>query len=507
MTRRPLALLVLAGALVGALATRWWGFVDLRVYRYGGQTVLDGLPLYAAAEPHTGLLFTYPPFAALAMAPLAAGPSWLASGLVAAVGVLALAATLRAFGVPARWLGVVVAPMLVLDLVRETLEFGQVNLVLMALVAWDLLVLRGRWSGLLVGLAAGIKLTPLVFVAFLVLTGRRAEALRAVSAFTATLLVGVVALPRDAAAYWTEALLDTGRIGHTEYVRNQSLNGTLTRLLHHEPAPVLWFAACAVAGGALLLAGAAWWRRGEREVAVLLAAGAVLLCSPISWDHHFVWFAPALVVLARRAPWPAAGVAAFVLAGPRALVEHGGGAELGWHPVQQVAGNGYAWLVLGLGALAAAALVRSRQLEREQRALVVVGDPRRARPAGPVVGAGAGDHAAEPGLGRGLEPAVVHGDAARPAVLGGAGDPLGGEVGPLALGVARGDEQRHRGAGDAGGEGLAHLDGAGPLADAVDAPLVPAVDLEPCDQGAHRRDSRTARRHLGRRPGRRPRRR
>lgn len=381
LTRRPLVLLVTLGALVGALATRWWGFVDLRVYRYGGATFLDGLPLYAAPEPSTGLLFTYPPFAAAAMAPLALLPPWASSGLVAGAGVLALAATLRAFGVPRRWVGPIALPLLLLDPVRETLQFGQVNLVLMALVAWDLLVLRGRWSGWLVGLAAGIKLTPVVFVVLLVLVGRRADALRAVSAAAATLLVGVVALPADAAAYWTGALFDTGRIGHTEYVRNQSLRGTLARLLGHEPPTLLWLALAAAAGAALLLLAAAWWRRGEREVAVLLGAGAVLLCSPISWDHHFVWLAPAVVVLARRS-WPlAAAVAAFALAGPRVLVPHGSGRELAWTLTDQVAGNGYCWLVLALAVVAGSRLERegrSGELEGEQRPRVVVADPGRA---------------------------------------------------------------------------------------------------------------------------------
>ena len=218
-------------ALAGAVTSHWWSFVDLSVYRFGGRTVVDGLPLYASAEPHSGLLFTYPPFAALAMIPASVPPVWLATGAWTAASVAALAITLRIFGLSRRSLLPVVIGLVAIDPVRGTLVFGQVNLVLMALVCYDLLVLRGRWSGFLVGIAAGIKLTPLVFVALLVLVGRRADALRAVSAFAATVLVGVVLLPGDAATYWTSALWDSGRIGGVEYIRNQSLNGTLTRLL------------------------------------------------------------------------------------------------------------------------------------------------------------------------------------------------------------------------------------------------------------------------------------
>jgi alpha-1,2-mannosyltransferase len=350
---------VVSSAVVAGIAARWWGYVDLAVYRFGGQGVLDHHPVYDAAAPGSGLLFTYPPFAALVMAVLAVPPFWLAAAAWTAVGVAALAVTLLVFGrelgTPPgpRALAVLTAGALVLDPVRETLQFGQVNLLLMALVTCDLLVLRGRATGVLIGVAAGIKLTPLLFVVFLVLVGRRAAALRAVSVFAATVLAGVVLLPGDAAAYWGRALWDTDRVGGVEYVRNQSLLGTLTRLGHQEPSAVLWVLVAAPVGLAVLHVAAAWWRRGRREVAVLLAAGAVLLCSPISWDHHWVWTAPLLLVLWRRAPrWVSAVTAALVLLGLRAIVEHGAGSELGWHPAQQLPGNGYAWLALLLSGAA-----------------------------------------------------------------------------------------------------------------------------------------------------------
>src|SRR5436305_1158817 len=51
-------------------------------------------------------------------------------------------------------------PALVLEPVSQTFSFGQINLVLMAMVAVDCLLVRGRWPrGVLVGLAAAIKLT------------------------------------------------------------------------------------------------------------------------------------------------------------------------------------------------------------------------------------------------------------------------------------------------------------------------------------------------------------
>ena len=361
--RSPVALVVASSAVAAGIAAGWWGYVDLAVYRFGGQSVLDQQPVYAAAAPGSGLLFTYPPCAALVMTVLAVPPFWVAAAALTAMGVAALAATLHAVGresgapLGPRALALVTAGALVLDPVRETLQFGQVNLVLMALVAVDLLVLRGRSTGVLIGVAASIKLTPLLLVVFLVLIGRRAAALRAVSVFAASVLVGVVLLPGDAAAYWGQALWDTDRVGGVEYVRNQSLLGALTRLGHQQPSTAVWALVAGAIGLAVLRVAAAWWRRGHRDVGVLLAAGAVLLCSPISWDHHWVWAAPLLLVLWRRAPrWVAVATAVLVLLGPRALVHHGDGSELGWDVVQQLPGNGYVWLALLLSGAAGYAL-------------------------------------------------------------------------------------------------------------------------------------------------------
>ena len=61
--------LAVAAAVVGGIVG---GFTDLHVYRYAGQAVLDGTQVYDADDPVTGLPFTYPPFAAIVMVPLAA---------------------------------------------------------------------------------------------------------------------------------------------------------------------------------------------------------------------------------------------------------------------------------------------------------------------------------------------------------------------------------------------------------------------------------------------------
>lgn len=375
VTRHPVRLLVLLAALVGAVATQRWTFLDLTVYRFGGRAVLDHLPVYAAAEPHSGLLFTYPPVSALLFTGLAAVPLPAAVGLVTGAGVAGLAVTLRTVARESgrRLAGPVLVAAtlgaLLLEPVRETLLFGQVNLVLMGMVTYDLLVLRGRCAGVLVGVAAGIKLTPLVFVALLLAVGRPADACRAVSAFTATVLVGVVLLPGDAADYWARAVWDSGRVGGAEYVRNQALSGALARLLGHDAPTLLWLAVAGTTGLVFLALAAWWWRRGARDVGLLLAAGAMLLCSPISWDHHWVWVAPLLVVLASRAPrWTAYAAAAGLLVGVRHLVPSGEGTELAWGPPEQLWGNAYAWLALGLVGCAAVLVARTEVSQRRARA-------------------------------------------------------------------------------------------------------------------------------------------
>src|SRR4051794_16782120 len=163
--------------------------------------VLDGSALYAARDPATHLRFTYPPFAAVAMTPLGPLPAWVAVTVWTAASMAALAGVIllvaRAVGRPAvgwrlAWLTV---GALALEPVWQNLTFGQINLLLMLAVLVDLVHPDRRWSGVLVGIAAGIKLTPLVFVVLLVLVGRRMAAGRALLAFAGTIAVGFVFAP------------------------------------------------------------------------------------------------------------------------------------------------------------------------------------------------------------------------------------------------------------------------------------------------------------------------
>lgn len=354
----PVGVVVLGAAVAGGLAG---GLTDLHVYLHGGRAVLDGVSAQEADDPVTGLPFTYPPFAALAMAPLALLPAWLASALWTMLAAAALAAAVvvvrRALDRPSPgWLvALLTAAAVALEPVWQNLVFGQVNLLLMLAVVVDLLRPERRWSGLLVGVAAGLKLTPLVFVGLLVLIGRRDAAGRALAAFAGTVLLAHAVMPAWSTAYWTDGLVDARRVGPPALAHNQSVYGALTRLLDGPPPTLLWLAVAAPVALLALAAGARWWRCGDRVLGCGLGAVAMLLASPISWSHHWVWAVPIALALWERHRWAAAGWAAVFVARPVVWPPYGQRREYAWDPLDHVVGNAYliAALVLVAGALAA----------------------------------------------------------------------------------------------------------------------------------------------------------
>lgn len=328
------------------------GFVDLSAYQYGSRLVLDGLPLYGSRDPATGLRFTYPPFAAVALGPLALLPGWLATALWTAVSVGALAVVIlmvcRAYRrTVSGWLvALLTVGALVLEPVWQNLTFGQINLLLMLAVLIDLMRPERRWSGVLVGVAAGVKLTPLVFVVLLVLVGRRATAGRALLAFAGTVAIGFVIIPGSAKTYWTHNLIKAGRVGPPENSHNQSVFGALTRLLDGPPSTLLWLAVAGPLALAVVAVGAVWWRRGDRVLGTGLGALAMLLASPVSWSHHWVWAVPVGLVLWERSRWAGVGWIAVFVARPLAWPPWGEKREYRWGLVEHIPGNAY--LIAGL---------------------------------------------------------------------------------------------------------------------------------------------------------------
>src|SRR5487761_551699 len=215
---------------------------DLRVYLGGARQALsDPGRLYAwTYAGHPGIQFTYTPFAALVLAAGLALPFNALIGLVTGISVLALGVTV---GIAFRELGWRGAPRLGATLlvaglalwtepVQRALVLGQVEIVLMALVTWDLCQPDGRrLKGAATGLAAGIKLVPLLFIVYLLLTRRFRQGAVATAAFAVTVAAGFTAFPSASAAWWLGGdFVAAGRAGFVGSQQNQSLRGALTRL-------------------------------------------------------------------------------------------------------------------------------------------------------------------------------------------------------------------------------------------------------------------------------------
>jgi alpha-1,2-mannosyltransferase len=311
------ASLALMVGLFQAFSQQPWSMLDLRIYLWGGTLLQHSQDPYAHTYLTSGLRFTYTPLAAGVFALIAVIGLHILKGLITVGSLLSLLAVLwLTWGALERWstrrrLGATLAVAAVaiwIEPVRQTLSFGQVNLVLMLIVVADLCMPDSRWwKGIGVGLAAGFKLTPLIFVAYLLLTRRFRAA--AVSAATFALTVGgsLLILPHAAEHYWFDGLfLNPSRIGNVRYVGNQSLYGAIARLLGSPVAARPYeLAVAAVVGVAGLLIAAWASRRGQEMVGILTCALTGLLISPVSWSHHWVWIAPILVVLADRAIRPA----------------------------------------------------------------------------------------------------------------------------------------------------------------------------------------------------------
>jgi alpha-1,2-mannosyltransferase len=366
--------LVRVGIVVAAFHGAWWAvgrygrdytFFDMKIYHGAMVWWTSGHELYEFVAPKTTLGFTYPPFAALVMAPMAALPTVAAGWVNAAFSLAALSLVLVWLLVPVgdrhgwpRWFAVALAVPLAgaTEPVRETIGFGQVNLLLAVLIFADVVALRNRsmvrsgaasalrnrslvaralrngstvahdaasallpaaagagqgvhtalrrlWmtgtlAGVGVGLAAAIKVTPALFIGYFVVTRQwRAAIVSTATAVGATLLTFVF-MGADAITYFSSVIFDAGRVGVVDATANQSLAGLLARLYDSTTTPTLMWVAFAL----LLLAvgmtrAASAHREGDEVAAFTLVGLTANAISPISWSHHLVFLVPALVIL------------------------------------------------------------------------------------------------------------------------------------------------------------------------------------------------------------------
>lgn len=342
-------------------------FFDLNIYNHAGLLVRHAPAALYTWHFMPGVQYLYTPFAALGFAAGSLLPwavlKWLMAAVSFAAVLLTVWVTFGQLGWRGRYrqaavLGVGAVAMW-MEPVLVSLQQGQIELVLMALIAGDLCQPASRrWKGAAVGLAAGIKMVPLIFILYLTLAGKLRQAAVAAVAFAGTALLGFAVLPGESVKWWlTGYFLHSGDFPTVSLGSrvNQSLLAMVIRTsAGATSATALWLGA-AVAVGCLGLAAAARLdRSGQPTAGWMTCAVTGVLVSPVSWDDHWVWIVPMLALLtgtavrarraARLACWAVAAAAAAVfaawpihIAGPRAFVPHGLVAlNIGPHPLAEV---------------------------------------------------------------------------------------------------------------------------------------------------------------------------
>lgn len=285
-------------------------FFDLQVYYGGVAHWLATGDLYNWALPPEEIYgFTYPPFAALVFAPFVmltstatAGPVFLALSVAGLVAMVYLA--LRGTGVARRVslaTGLWLTPLLLLYFpISFNMELGQINVFLVLLIMADALCLRGtRYHGILMAIAASIKLTPAVFGLYFLATRDWKSLARFIGTGLATIALSFAVMPQVATEYFTEKIFESGRVGSITAALNYNLLGTWQMLFPAGVAGVLFAVTALLSIALAYLAARRFHAAGEHLGAVTAVATLGLLISPISWTHHWVWFVPMLVFATR----------------------------------------------------------------------------------------------------------------------------------------------------------------------------------------------------------------
>lgn len=330
-TISPRALWLLSiTAIVSAVTKTYYFFrddqlhLDIEIYRAGARAFLENQSLYAQPFEVIGirLPFIYPPFGAAILSPFAV---MSASQAAVAVVIVSSLLTYLCILLVARALipdqplvaftfGTVIWPFALLsEPLTMNAHFGQINVLVMTLCVLDLVPRRRLLPrGILIGLAAAIKLTPLALcLFFLIKRDWRVLCWTAVGALSAT---GITALFRWTATveFFTDMIFKMnstkGAGVGTAYMTNQSIKGMLARWAPTEDAAVqhqglidaTWLVIVLITIAAASTLIIMMLRRGLEVDAAMVCAGLMLIISPISWSHHWVWLPLFAMVLLHR---------------------------------------------------------------------------------------------------------------------------------------------------------------------------------------------------------------
>jgi alpha-1,2-mannosyltransferase len=329
--RKVRAAFVAQATLVGSalalyllvLVQAGWYHQDLDAYLAAGRAVLNGQPLYAAflhhPFPDAALrpAYIYPPAFALLVTPLgllpdaAANLVWLLAGQAALV---------AALGITLRWLRP--SAWAVTAILCATLTFyplwidavqGQANLFVLLLVTIGIagIARGGRRFGLALGMAAALKLTPLVLLAWLAIDRRIREAAWMLGAFIGVTAAAALLRFDDTLVFFRQVLPALAQ--GTAVYANQSLLGVVGRVATTNPYTQPWMAvpwASLLATVLIVSLIGLWFFRTRRESALLRVAAflpLVPLAASVTWPHHLVILLPVVWVgfdaIAKR-DWP-----------------------------------------------------------------------------------------------------------------------------------------------------------------------------------------------------------
>ncbi|MFH8463346.1 bifunctional glycosyltransferase 87/phosphatase PAP2 family protein [Streptomyces sp. NPDC017991] len=289
----------------------------------------DGV-LHVNGSLYDSTRFTGTPFGGLVLKPLtkaaeqALGWGWTFGTLLLVVALGLVAA--RALPQPvSRRTALLAAPvaisLLMLSLpVRNTLYLGQTSIIPVLLVLLGCFAVRGEQaSGVLIGVAAALQPTVLLFAPLLWFTGRRRAAVSSALTFAALTALAWSAMPHDSYTYWVHHLAGVGLGRPADDLANQSLHGALLRLGVEGPLEIGLFLALGTAVAVLGLRRAVRYARdGQLLLAVAVTGCVAVAVAPTTWQHQLLWVLLALVgrvgkKAGDRYVWPVAVILVMTL--------------------------------------------------------------------------------------------------------------------------------------------------------------------------------------------------
>lgn len=316
-----LGLLSVLGIAAGLIANkilieRYNWRIDAAVYREGALALVNGESLYA--QPFDmgdiSLPFIYPPIGAILFAPwgyfdfitveLAGNLVVIGSSLLLLLclylvtnAVLSGRDKLLAFTIAAiSWPIALFAEPVFLNA-----DLGQINILIMALVVMDLLPIKRRIPrGVLIGLAAAIKITPLAMLLYFLVKKDFRGIINAVISLLAFTAIGAVLAWENTKEFFSSTLLNLSAEGDsgvdTTFQSNSSIQAMLYRWWTSKAdaeasslPTILWIVLSLIAVAAVAYLMHQLFSRGLHVEAVMVNAMLMLLISPISWSHHWVW--------------------------------------------------------------------------------------------------------------------------------------------------------------------------------------------------------------------------